>query len=294
MSNLLLSYFYYDTINLVVIIMRQDFIKIKLKREINPLERYIEIESFGKNYLVKNKDNNLYGIINYLGKEVIPSVYEREELTLFLNRLKYVDDFNNDNFLIICKKDGMSGFKDLNNKLIIPYKYQKAYPFSEDLAAVKIDRTWGFINSNNQLEIPFMYQAVKSFSDGLAAVKLNDKWGFIDKFNQIIIPFKYEFASSFIGEYTIVRENGEYILIDKNGNKITKFIEEIKFINNDQDIPNNTKEIEILEYLSVFELDDQTIIVKDSNLEKYLDSVVEIEREILIDKTNYTKTLKLK
>ena len=274
--------------------MRNDFIKVKLEREINPLAKYDEIKYFSNNfYLVKSIETNLYGIINHIGREEVPCLYEKEKLITFLTK-KENEDIIKDDSLIVCKKEGMSGYKNLNNKLVIPFDYQKAYPFSEDLAAVKIDFYWGFINKENQLIIPFMYNKVRSFSEDLAAVNLNNLWGFIDKTNQVTIPFLYEEAFSFVDGYAVVKENGEYSFIDKTGHKLTNNIVETIFIKDNEDIPDNTKKIQILEYLSIFEFSNKSVIIREADLDKYLESIANVEKTILEDKVDSIKIKKLK
>lgn len=68
----------------------------------------------------------------------------------------YINDY-----LIICGKDA-------NN-----YLYEDAYPFSEGLAAVKLDGKYGFIDHDFNLVIPCKYDEVNSFEGGLALVYLN-------------------------------------------------------------------------------------------------------------------------
>lgn len=116
-------------------------------------------------------------------------------------------------------------------------------PFSEGLAAVKLDGRWGIIDKTGQTVLPFKYHDAGIFSEGLIAVNLNGKVGFIDKTGNEIIPFKYEGVSEttdYSGDYkkynyiynieqsmfkeglAPVKLNGNWGYIDKTGNVVIK------------------------------------------------------------------------
>lgn len=95
------------------------------------------------------------------------------------------------------KSGGKYGFYNSSSSLIIPYDYEDALDFNENLAAVKKDSKWGYINASNKVVIPLMYDDAWYFTQGLAAVKKNSKWGYIDKNNATIIPFMYDDAADF-------------------------------------------------------------------------------------------------
>ena len=95
------------------------------------------------------------------------------------------------------------------SKIIAPY--QDALPFSEGLAAVKINNGWGFIDNEGKLIIGCKYDKVLSFSNGVAAacstVRFADgeldpiaAWGFIDRAGTHVIPFMYSSVGSFSKE----------------------------------------------------------------------------------------------
>lgn len=90
---------------------------------------------------------------------------------------------------------------------------------SELRADYKYDngRKYGFVNSNEDVVIPFKYDDAWSFSEGLANVKLGEKWGFIDSKGEIIIPIKYDMARPFKNGIAPVSDGGAYVYIDKNG-----------------------------------------------------------------------------
>lgn len=63
------------------------------------------------------------------------------------------------NKLFVSIKDEKYGFVDNNNKVVVDYKYDKAYEFNENgFAAVKKDGKWGTINEQGQEVISPSYE----------------------------------------------------------------------------------------------------------------------------------------
>ena len=93
----------------------------------------------------------------------------------------------------IQNEDGLYGFKDQDNKVVIPCQWIHAGLFSEGLAPVMDDNDkYGYINNTGKLVIPCKWSDTMYFSEGLAPVQdENGKWGFIDKKGRVIIPCKW-------------------------------------------------------------------------------------------------------
>ena len=127
-----------------------------------------------KNDRIEAKDGNVC-IINNLGQIVIEPKVDLDTLYYLSHGLCQVE------------KDGKYGYIDENGELVISFKYEKAFPFSEN---------------------------------GLAFVVCeNGLGGYIDKYDEFVIEPIYESGSSFKFGFAAVSENGEYIYIYKNGNK---------------------------------------------------------------------------
>ena len=73
------------------------------------------------------------------------------------------------------------GFIDTTGKIVIPLKYDIAYDFIDNLAAVASKGFFGFIDHSGKEIIPLVWQNVRPFYNGLAAVMQNNKWGYINK-----------------------------------------------------------------------------------------------------------------
>lgn len=128
--------------------------------------------------------------------------------------------------LDIIEENGKYGYADKAGNIIIPYKWQEAYEFSEGLAVVSEDGYhYGFIDKTGKVVIPLEYSGAGGFSEGLAAVGKEDEgYGYIDKTGHLVIPYDSdlydadEFKNGIAKVYTRFYE--EYY-IDKSG-KITK------------------------------------------------------------------------
>jgi outer membrane protein OmpA-like peptidoglycan-associated protein len=62
------------------------------------------------------------------------------------------------------------GFCDIAKRIIIPPKYDNAFPFSEGLAVVVINGKAGYIDRMGRIVIPLQYRGAASFENGLALV----------------------------------------------------------------------------------------------------------------------------
>ena len=116
------------------------------------------------------------------------------------------------------------GYMDKTGKLVIPYSYLSANPFSEGLACVENrNHNIVYIDKNGKVVITVTYDNAGSFSEGLALVsKYEDdrpKYGYIDKNGKLVIPlsFAWEGASSFSDGLARIMKEEKYGYIDKTG-----------------------------------------------------------------------------
>lgn len=211
-------------------------------------------ERFNKGFFeVKNQNNNLSGIINTTGEEIVPidndlifpDFYSNEIICFskngkmgFLNLLnnnyvppKYnegdIRPFHN-GFFIISKEVNQKrfyGFMDKEENIIIPEIFSDINSFNEGLAGVKLNTNkWGFSNTKGELVIPTIYSYHRDFKDGIAQVKFNNKWGIINQLGEVIVPFIYEKMSPFSEGLAAVRYNFKWGFIDKTGEIIIPFL----------------------------------------------------------------------
>lgn len=79
-----------------------------------------------------------------------------------------------------------------SDALRIPRRFEVAEPFSEGLAAVRIEGLFGFINQQGDVVIAPRFQAASSFSDGYAEVRIGNASGAIDRSGQLVVPAKFK------------------------------------------------------------------------------------------------------
>lgn len=168
------------------------------------LPTYEQAESFNCG-LAAVKRNGKWGFINNKGQIIIPLIYDA------------VGNFSEDKAAVAMSggKDSSGksmpllwNFQTLGNPKPVEFLYEQAQPYSEQMAAVKLNGKWGFINARGQISIAAQYDAVLPFKDGLAAVQKKGQWGFIDRNGRLAIPLIYDTADSFSNNYARVSSGG--------------------------------------------------------------------------------------
>ena len=160
--------------------------------------------------------------------------------------------------LIPAKKDGMWGYISLEGDEKIPYKFQKAENFIEDVARVVtdegkyayIDRTgeiiltspfdysfamreglicgvvggkYGYCDINKNMVIAPKFDMGFDFHDGIAAVKSGDAWGYIKSDGTYLAAPVYIHASDFSGGYAVCALPTGYGIINSSGKRTSEF-----------------------------------------------------------------------
>lgn len=203
----------------------------------------------GNSYILASK-NQLYGIYNQEGKEVIPSKFT-------LIKASY-----NSDYLIVKQLDKM-GVIDFSMKIIIPITYQNLeQAFSEDPKnqryTAQKDNKYGLINQKNEVLVPFKYENIQIVNLGYL-VTLNGKkglinasqewlidpvyndlsvnysttdefsakkatgWGWTNYDKKEIVPFVYDSPlESFQNGFAKVQKNRKYGLVDRDGKEVIK------------------------------------------------------------------------
>lgn len=157
-------------------------------------------------------DNNAqYGFIDKAGNTVIETkYYSANKFSEGLAKLK----------LELGKP---SAYIDKTGKLITDFIYEASSDFSEGLACVSLDgRTYGFINTKGEVVIPFKYNYAYPFRDGVSQVKLNGKWGMINRQGQLVIACSYDELTGFQEGLARITVNGQKGFINKEGTVVIK------------------------------------------------------------------------
>jgi hypothetical protein len=130
-------------------------------------------------------------------------------------------------------RDGKWGYCDRSGKVIIPFQFEDAEPFSEGMAKVgrnddsfsvfidtqgkvvtrpldtvssrfseglipvRTDGKIGYANKQGEIVIAPKFDDGGDFSEGLAPVRMGELWGYIDREQRMVIPPQFTDADSF-------------------------------------------------------------------------------------------------
>ncbi|MEZ4826489.1 MAG: WG repeat-containing protein [Bacteroidia bacterium] len=188
------------------------------------------IRTNAQNAQVSRRAESLLSAI--AGRQVADSLTENPPvtdtiLTAPAPGMKYITGFIEG--LALVEYRGKYGFVDSAVSLM-GIIYQDARPFSEGLAAVRMNNQWGFINRRQEMIIPYQYDNAKSFRQRLASVKSVGKWGVIDTQGNVVIPFTYEQPVEFEDiarlrnqePWAVVYVDGKYQYINRKGEPMLK------------------------------------------------------------------------
>jgi len=88
---------------------------------------------------------------------------------------------------------GLCGYvKRDGGETVLPFRFEVAQPFSEELAAVRVDGKFGYIDRRGKLVIPPRFTAAAEFRNGFAEVRLSAASGVIDRVGRLVVPAKFE------------------------------------------------------------------------------------------------------
>lgn len=76
----------------------------------------------------------------------------------------------------------------------------------------------GYVEKDSRVErIPQRFEVAKPFSEGLAAVRVEGQYGFIDTTGTVVIKPRFQNAGFFAGEYAEIRLNNASGIVDRSG-----------------------------------------------------------------------------
>lgn len=104
--------------------------------------------------------------------------------------------------LAMVTVNGKTGFIDMYNRFIIEPIFDKTDDldgFHQGVAAVCKNGKWGYIDKEGKTLIPFEYDDADAFNDNLiAAVKKDGKWGAIDIMGKTVVPIDNKVKAAMI------------------------------------------------------------------------------------------------
>ena len=193
-----------------------DDTKSQLKIQENPSKGFKIVE--GNCVVNDSKIPKCYGVKNWNGKEIIPSMYAQ------------IKPLHRNLFTVYTLSGG--GMLDTNGKVIIPVKYKYVYELGSDCNLVQVGRHsggWGLFDLTGRILadtlyggfekpifglIPFRNHPNYHFNENKEYVHDEMKYGFMDLNGRIVIEPSYE-------RYQIPNQKKEEILLI-DGNTVTK------------------------------------------------------------------------
>lgn len=153
--------------------------------------KYEMIFKYFDKKLIKVRNNNLYGYIDYSGNEVIAPKYDT---------LSGITEKR-----VIFRQDAKYGLLDLKGKVVLPAKYDLIYNFSKGSTVVVLNKKYGFIDANGKEILPLNYDYANHFMDDNRAVAEADSKVFlIDKKGKRYIEGLYDFIENYNEDYILV------------------------------------------------------------------------------------------
>lgn len=212
---------------------------------------YVDSTKDFKNGISIVRKNNLAGVVNIRGNEILPCSFEQisrvgdtllkvkhngKYLLLNSQNCKKVNDYCYDDIQLF---DGKSivGYRDdgcafLNNNggedlFLSQYKYSEGFRNSFAIVSTaesSHDRKYGLINCAGDEVLPCIYDIIYNYSNGLKEVKKDGKYGIIDQTGHEVIPCVYDsLGSSFSDGLIYAKLNGKYGFINLKGETIIPF-----------------------------------------------------------------------
>ena len=135
---------------------------------------------------------------------------------------------------VVSYPHGKAGYINHEGAIVIPMQFEMAQPFSDGLAAVRVDSKWGYIDKTGKFVIEPRFPGAGPFSEGLAAVSSVDfnrvtrgeegeataASGFIDKQGKMVFSLPFDTATPFVNGISKVRVDIRFGYIDKTGKYI--------------------------------------------------------------------------
>ena len=135
---------------------------------------------------------------------------------------------------VVAYPHGRFGYINTEGAVVIPMEFEMAQPFSDGMAAVRVDSKWGYIDKSGKFVIKPQFSNVGPFSEGLASVSDADslaatrtvgddftpKTDFIDKQGKLVFSLPIDSAEMFVNGVARVRLGFKLGYIDKTGKYI--------------------------------------------------------------------------
>ncbi len=227
--------------------------------------KYSSVEFFSTNNSLRIENNELVGIIDKNGKEIIPCTYAD------------IKELSDKDYFIAKKKDRNWGIINDKNEIIIPFSYKKIEKHSsKDLFVVHKENTAGVIDITGRIVIPFLYKNLEFSNKFIIAVRENpDKveYGLLNFEGSILMPFQgWELRSdNMLNDSLLIASKEQILFLSVLNDFVSETTERIIDLNGNTILPKKSK-------------------VNERNVFTYLDHLTKTDTKdyILISYTEYS------
>lgn len=173
------------------------------------------------------KKNNKWGVVNPMGKELIPFMYD--SLSSFYGEHNFNSSANyqeKDLYDSKCyfyfKNNGKIGCIDSKGIVLIENKFDDlAYYYNKQYGIAINNTKWYIVNTKSKFEIPLSKKIKYNNEGDYILIDSLNKVGVIDANGKLIIPFLYDNYNVY--DYSVFKKGNKFGRIDSLGNIILPF-----------------------------------------------------------------------
>ena len=133
---------------------------------------------------------------------------------------------------VVAFSGGKYGYINTEGVIVIPMQFEMAQPFSDGLAAVRVDSKWGYIDKTGKFVIEPQFKGAGPFTEGLAPVgnvdfqsvsrsdEVEPITGYINKQGKMVFSLPFDSPAPFVNGIANVRVGIKLGYIDKTGKYI--------------------------------------------------------------------------
>jgi WG repeat protein len=182
--------------------------------------KYRVTSSFSEGLALAGLEYDKVGFVNKSGEMVIEPQFAN-------NGPRF-----NEGLAAVSYQQGKFGYINSEGVIVIPMQFERAQPFSDGLAAVRVDSKWGYIDKTGKFVIEPQFRGAGPFSEGLAPAgnvdfqsltrsdEVEPATSFIDKQGKTVFSIPFDVALPFVNGISMVRVGIQMGYIDKTGKYI--------------------------------------------------------------------------
>lgn len=166
--------------------------------------------------------HNLWGIIDTLGREIIPPIYTH--LSVPDHRTFFAGDSNGLALFLLPAQSHINTLVQSHINALTPFIYQPVTALADGRIGVSSLGKKGFLDTLGNISIPCIYDEIGLFRHGRTLVRIDSLYGIIDTLGRTILPLQYHNRTPLGDKYiyhdglALIEQNGLLGYVDLNGN----------------------------------------------------------------------------